>query len=75
MADEEQKPEAGVVQVFSGNILKGPMLESSEAEMVVVRDVSGRPQALLVRLAGDRWGFASPNDPDWAVVLAQHGVQ
>ncbi len=71
---QEQKTSKGVVQVFSGNILAGPLLESADADMIVVRDVSGKPQALLVRQGDDRWAFGSPNEPDWAVCLAQFGV-
>lgn len=65
---------AGKVTVYGRNIMKPPLCDSSDAQMIVVRDTDGSPSILLVRLAGDHWGLSTPDDKDWPEMCIRFGL-
>lgn len=64
----------GRVTVYGRNILKPPLCDSDEAQMIVTRDASGAPMMLLFRLAGDEWGLTTPDDKDWGALCIRYGL-
>lgn len=65
----------GVVSVYGRNIIEGPMLESQNISMMVVRDIDGGPVAVLVRiLSNDTWGLSTRGDEDFNAVLTRYGL-
>lgn len=64
----------GRVTVYGRSILKPPLCDSDEAQMIVVRDGSGAPMTLMVRLAGDEWGLTTPDDKDWPALCIRYGL-
>lgn len=65
---------AGKVTVYGKDILKPPLCDSADAQMIVVRDQAGTPAILLVRLAGDSWGLSTPDDKDWPEMCVRFGL-
>lgn len=64
----------GRVTVYGKNIMRPPLCDDPDAQMVVVRSVSGDPMLLLYRLAGDTWGLSTPDDKDWGAMCVRFGL-
>ena len=64
----------GRVSVYGSNVLRPPLCDDTDAQMVVVRSASGDPMILLYRLAGDDWGLSTPDDKDWAATCIRLGL-
>lgn len=65
----------GRVTVYGTDIRKPPLLDSSDAQMVIIRDAFGDPMIVMVRiLSDDTWGLVTKNDPDWQGVLLRCGL-
>ena len=64
----------GRVTVYGSNVLRPPLCDDSDAQMVVVRNAAGDPMVLLYRLAGDDWGLSTPDDKDWAATCVRLGL-
>ena len=64
----------GRVTVYGRNILRPPLCDDADAQMVVVRNVAGEPIVLLARLAGDTWGLSTPDDKDWNAMCVRFGL-
>lgn len=71
---ENQNTNRGRVVVYGTDIRKPPLLDSSEPQMILVKDGFGDPMALLVRiLSDDTWGLCTKGDPDWEAMLIKYG--
>lgn len=64
----------GRVTVFGRNALTEPLLDDSEASIVVIRDRTGEPIAFFARLVDDTWAFANKGDRDWADAKSRFGI-
>ena len=64
----------GRVTVYGSNVMRPPLCDDQDAQMVVVRSVSGAPMIILYRLAGDSWGMSTPDDKDWSAVCVRLGL-
>lgn len=64
----------GRVTVYGSNVLRPPLCDDPDAQMVVVRSVAGDPMILLYRLAGDNWGLSTPDDKDWVATCIRLGL-
>lgn len=64
----------GRVTVYGPDIMRPPLCDDASAQMVVVRNASGSPIMLLVRLAGDTWGLSTPDDRDWEAMCTRFGL-
>ena len=64
----------GRVTVYGSNVMRPPLCDDPDAQMVVVRSVSGDPMIILYRLAGDSWGLSTPDDRDWGAVCVRLGL-
>ncbi len=64
----------GSVAVYGTDVMRPPLCDSAEAQMVVVRNVAGSPIVLLVRLNGDTWGLSTPDDADWPEMCLRFGL-
>jgi hypothetical protein len=62
------------VIVYGGDILKPPLLDSAEPQLVVFNDTEGSPMAFFARLPDNLWGLATRGDPDWAEMLVKYGL-
>ena len=67
-------PSGGRVTVYGSNIMRPPLCDDSDAQIVVVRSVTGEPVLVLARLAGDNWGLSMPDDADWAETCVRLGL-
>lgn len=65
---------AGRVTVYGPDVMRPPLCDDDSAQMVVVRNASGDPVVLLVRLAGDTWGLSTPDDRDWEAMCVRFGL-
>ena len=70
----EARTSGGRVTVYGHDVLRAPLCDDADAQMVVVRNVAGDPIVLLVRLAGDTWGLTTPDDADWAAMCVRFGL-
>ena len=68
------KSAGGRVTVYGHDVLRAPLCDDADAQMVVVRNASGDPIVLLVRLAGDTWGLSTPDDKDWPEMCVRFGL-
>lgn len=64
----------GRVTVYGRDMMRAPLYDDSDAQIIVIRDVSGAPIILMVRLNGDTWGMATPDDKDWTEMCIRFGV-
>ena len=64
----------GRVTVYGSDVMRPPLCDDPDAQMVVVRSVSGDPIILLVRMAGDTWGMSTPDDRDWGAMCVRFGL-
>jgi len=64
----------GRVTVYGKDVMRPPLCDDPDAQMVVVRSVSGAPMIILYRLAGDSWGLSTPDDKDWGAVCVRLGL-
>lgn len=64
----------GRVKVFGKNMLAGPLLDTADAETIVMYDDDGRPCVLLSRQIDNIWNMGTCRDPDWEVVKQRFGV-
>ena len=79
MSDEkknEEKKESfrGRVRVFGKNMLAGPLLDTADAETIVMYDDDGRPCVLLARQIDNLWCMGTCRDSDWEAVKQRFGV-
>lgn len=66
----------GRIVVRGSNILRPPLLDTSEAALIEFRDRHGDLHALFCRiLADDMWGLVTRNDPEWQGVLLRYGYR
>ena len=68
-----QSAERGSVTVYGRDIRIPPLVESADAEMVLIRDAFGDPMMLLVRMSDDVWGLSTRGDEDWNAMLVRYG--
>ena len=62
--------------VYGTDVRKPPLLDSAEANLIVIHDGFGDPMVLLTRiLTNDTWGMVTKADPDWDQMLARYGVK
>ena len=62
------------IRVLGPDIMKPPLLETANAQMIEFRDGFGDLNALLVRVISDEmWGLVTKKDPDWFDVLIRYG--
>lgn len=64
----------GRVRVFGKNMLAGPLLDTADAETIVMYDDDGRPCVLLARQIDNLWCMGTCRDPDWEAVKQRFGV-
>lgn len=65
----------GRVTVYGSDMRKPPLVDSSEPELILIRDGFGEPLTLLVRiLSEDTWGLVTRGDPDFADMLVRSGL-
>ena len=64
----------GRVTVYGKDVMRPPLCDDPDAQIVVVRSVSGAPMLLLVRMAGDTWGLSTPDDKDWEATCIRLGL-
>lgn len=69
-----QSSTGGRVTVYGHDMLRPPLCDDADAQMVVVRNMSGEPIILLARLAGDTWGLSTPDDEDWGAMCVRFGL-
>jgi hypothetical protein len=70
-----ESPKRGSVVVYGPDIRRQPLLDSAEAQLVVIKDVFGDAMALFVRiLSDDTWGLSTKGDPDWSDMLVKYGL-
>lgn len=67
-------PPGGRVTVYGSNVMRPPLCDDSDAQLIVVRSASGDPMILLYRLAGDNWGLSTPDDTDWDATCIRLGL-
>lgn len=65
---------AGVVEVFGGNVMSPPIVCTSDASKIVIRDSSGAAAAFLHRLADDTWIYCTRLDDDWVPACERFDV-
>lgn len=65
---------AGRVTVYGKDIMRPPLCDSEDAQMIVARDSAGSPVILLIRFADDTWGLVTPDDKDWAAMCVRFGL-
>lgn len=65
----------GTVTVYGRDIRKPLLLDnSSEAQMILIKDAFGDPMMLLIRiLSEDTWGLSTKGDEDWEEQLLKYG--
>jgi hypothetical protein len=62
------------IVVRGSNILKPPLLETSDASIIEFYDGYNELMALLVRvLSTNAWGLVTKNDPDWNETKIRYG--
>ena len=62
--------------VYGPDVMKAPLLDSPEPNMVMLKDSLGDPKVLLVRiLSDDTWGMCTKGDPDWTAMLVRYGFK
>ena len=72
MADQTTR---GRIVVRGRDIMRAPLLDSADAQVVEVYDGFGDPMALLVRiLSDDTWGLVTKGDEDWEAMKVQYGL-
>jgi len=65
----------GRVVVRGANILRPPLLDSTEPNVIEIYDGFGDPMALLIRiLSDDTWGLCTKTDPDWDALRMRYGL-
>lgn len=64
----------GQVSVY-GEGLKGPLLKSTEARLIQIRDRRGELISVFLRLTDDVWGFVTRGDPDWEETIRRVEVK
>ena len=64
----------GQVSVY-GEGVKGPLLKSTDARLIQIRNRSGELLSVFVRLTGDIWGFVTRGDPDWEETIKRVEVK
>lgn len=76
MADNSDKSDKyrGKVTVFGKNVFEAPLLDTNEANTIVIRRASGEPMAFFTRLVDDTWAFANEGDADWQDSKMRFGV-
>lgn len=66
----------GNVVVYGTDVRKPPLLDSTEANLIVIHDGFGDPMVLFTRiLTNDTWGMVTKADSDWDQMLARYGVR
>ena len=62
------------VVVRGKNILRPPLIDSTEPEMVEIYDSDNRISAFFTRLPpGNLWGMSTRADPDWPEMCIRYG--
>lgn len=64
----------GRVTVYGRDMMRAPLCDDRDAQIIVIRDVADSPIVLMVRLAGDTWGMCTPDDKDWNEMCIRFGV-
>lgn len=71
MSEDAQR---GRVTVYGPDIRKPPLVDSSEPELLLIRDGFGDPMILLVRtMSDDTWGLSTRGDEDFMDQLVKYG--
>jgi len=66
--------ERGRVVVRGRNILRQPLLDSTEANLIEIYDQDNRLIAFFVHIFTDNtWGLCTKDDPDWAEMCIRYG--
>ena len=66
--------ERGRVIVRGRDILRPPLLDSNEANMVEIYDSEHNLVAFLARIfTDDTWGLCTKDDPDWPEMCIRYG--
>ena len=64
----------GQVSVY-GEGVNGPLLKSTDARLIQIRNRTGELLSVFVRLTGDIWGFVTRGDPDWEETIKRVEVE
>ena len=64
----------GQVSVY-GEGVNGPLLKSTDARLIQIRNRKGELLSVFVRLTGDIWGFVTKGDPDWEETIQRVEVK
>lgn len=64
----------GQVSVY-GEGVNGPLLKSTDARLIQIRNRKGELLSVFVRLTGDIWGFVTKGDPDWEETIRRVEVK
>lgn len=64
----------GQVSVY-GEGVNGPLLKSTDARLIQIRNRRGELLSVFVRLTGDVWGFVTRGDPDWEETIKRVEVK
>lgn len=64
----------GRIRVFGKNIFAGPLLDTADAETIVMYDDDGVPCVILARQIDNLWEMGTCQDSDWEAVKQRFGV-
>jgi len=59
-----KKDLAHLVSVYGPGIT-GPLLKTTDARLIQIRDAEGELMSLFFRITDNLWGFVSKGDSDW----------
>ena len=62
----------GTIRVLA-SVLRPPLLETDQANILEFRDAYGDLNAIYSRVGPDLWLFVTRNDPDWEANLIRLG--
>jgi hypothetical protein len=65
----------GKIVVRGRNIMRPPLLETEDAEIIEIHDQFGDLMGLLTRIQDDVWGLTTRQDEDWNEVCVRYGYQ
>ena len=73
-ASDRKDGRQGQVSVY-GEGVNGPLLKSTDARLIQIRNRTGELLSVFVRLTGDIWGFVTRGDPDWEETISRVEVK
>lgn len=74
METERKEKTKWSVKVFGSDYLKGPILDTDDANLIVFLDLNDQPQAAFARIDETRFIFGSADQPDWEQFKRRFGL-